>query len=279
MHHCSIAIGTRARGLRLGARDWGSGFASRSAGKPLAEFRPGHGRLLPCLHILDCDDSAGAFVAAHDRDTRNTRGGGILELLSELVRLGIHLDADATRRAARAPVAARRWPLRLRTRSRARQRPPRHRTRKHPALGHHHQNALEAEREAAGGNVLAQKHPNQAIIPATATETAGEIGHGDLHDRAGVVRQAARQARVEAQVRRGTCRGAQRDDSLQLLDGREPRSRPDRDQAFCTLIQRRTRTRRSTTALAGCRGNPPLDQLARTPSPPILSSLSSATSA
>ena len=54
-------------------------------------------------------------------------------------------------------------------------------------LGHHDDDPLEAEREAAGRDVAAEKHADQVVVPAAAAEAAGQIRDGDLHDRARVV--------------------------------------------------------------------------------------------
>ena len=48
------------------------------------------------------------------------------------------------------------------------------------------------------GICLPREHPDQAVVAAAATETTGQVGHGDFHDRAGVVREAARQPRRRA---------------------------------------------------------------------------------
>ena len=52
------------------------------------------------------------------------------------------------------------------------------------------------------GTCSPEEHADQVVVPPAAAEAAGEIRHGDLEDRAGVVRQPARQARIEAQMRR-----------------------------------------------------------------------------
>ena len=58
---------------------------------------------------------------------------------------------------------------------------------KHVPLGHHDDDALETEREAAGRHVAAEEHADQVVVPPAAAEAAGQVRHGDLHDRAGVV--------------------------------------------------------------------------------------------
>ena len=92
------------------------------------------------------------------------------------------------------------------------------RFREHVALAHHDEDALEAERDAAGGNVLAGKHADQVVVAAAATEAAGEIGHANLEDRPRVVRQPAREAAIERQVRPGAGALAEREDLPQILN-------------------------------------------------------------
>ena len=135
----------------------------------------------------------------------------VLELLAELVRLGIDLDANARARAGRRPAAARLRPAFAdRTASPAR-RPPPTRT---PG-GNISRSAITTRIRSSpsekphAGRSLAGEHADQAVVAAAAAEAAREIRHGDLHDRAGVVRQAARQARIDEHViagagRRGT---------------------------------------------------------------------------
>ena len=73
------------------------------------------------------------------------------------------------------------------------------------ALAHHDENPLEAEREPAGRNALAEEHADQVVVAPAAAQAAGEVGHVDLHDRARVVRQPARQARIESDPIRRRC--------------------------------------------------------------------------
>ena len=47
------------------------------------------------------------------------------------------------------------------------------------------------------GTLWPEEHADEVVVPPAAAEAAGQVGHGDLHDRARVVRQPARQARVE----------------------------------------------------------------------------------
>ena len=75
----------------------------------------------------------------------------------------------------------------------------RERRREHAALPHHDQDPLETQREAAGWNALVQEHAHQVVVTAAAAKTSGEIRHVDLHDRARVVRQSAREAEIDAQ--------------------------------------------------------------------------------
>ena len=64
--------------------------------------------------------------------------------------------------------------------------------RKHASLGHHHENALEPQRETARRDLLAEKHADQVVVAAAAPKAAREIGHVDLHDRARVVTDSPR---------------------------------------------------------------------------------------
>ena len=43
------------------------------------------------------------------------------------------------------------------------------------ALGHHDEDALEAEREAAGRHVPAEEHADQVVVAPAAAEAAGEV--------------------------------------------------------------------------------------------------------
>src|SRR5262249_9704645 len=72
-------------------------------------------------------------------------------------------------------------------------------------------------REAARRNLFAAEHADQAVVASAAAETAGKVRHGYFHDGAGVVRQAARQARDDLQVpaRRRLVR--EREDRLEIL--------------------------------------------------------------
>src|SRR5581483_4637143 len=71
------------------------------------------------------------------------------------------------------------------------------RGRKHPALTHYHDDAFETQREAAGRDVFAEKHADEVVITPAAAERARQIGNIDFDDCAGVVRQPARQRRIE----------------------------------------------------------------------------------
>ena len=47
------------------------------------------------------------------------------------------------------------------------------------------------------GMLWPEEHADQVVVPPAAAETAGQVGDVDLHDRARVVRQPAREAQVE----------------------------------------------------------------------------------
>ena len=90
------------------------------------------------------------------------------------------------------------------TRRHSRQSPARRRRRrglgrKHPALGHHDEDALETQREAAGRHRLARTSPPGCRIAPR--RRGSRRSDRDFEDRAGVVRQASGQRRVHAQWR------------------------------------------------------------------------------
>ena len=101
------------------------------------------------------------------------------------------------------------------------------------------------EREPARGNVLAGEHADQPVVAAAAAEAAGEIRHRDLHDRAGVVRQPARQAGVEPQVRGRARRRAKRKISARFAT------------AACPAADRRQTMRRARDARRSLPLDPP----------------------
>ena len=45
-----------------------------------------------------------------------------------------------------------------------------------PALAHHDENALEAQRKPAGRNALPEEHADQVVVAPAAAEAAGEVG-------------------------------------------------------------------------------------------------------
>ena len=59
--------------------------------------------------------------------------------------------------------------------------------RKHPALRHDDDEALETERETGGGNFAPEKHSDEIVVPPAAAQAAGQVGYCDLHDRTRVV--------------------------------------------------------------------------------------------
>ena len=69
------------------------------------------------------------------------------------------------------------------------------RRREHAPLTHDDQDALEAERKAACGDALPEEHADQVVVTSAAAEASGEIGDVDLHDRARVIGQPARECR------------------------------------------------------------------------------------
>ena len=118
------------------------------------------------------------FVVAEDRHERAPRGRRVLELLAELVGgSGIHVDAQA-----RAPQLGRE-PQRLVARTSSRFQivtitstaPRTSPAGNMLALGHHDEDPLEAEREAARRNIAPEEHADQVVVAPAAAEAAGEI--------------------------------------------------------------------------------------------------------
>ena len=62
---------------------------------PMTCLRAGHSFLETGPQILDRDLAQGPFIVAHDRDERHPPSRRVLQLLPELVRLGIHVNSDA----------------------------------------------------------------------------------------------------------------------------------------------------------------------------------------
>ena len=79
------------------------------------KFGPGDRLSAPGAHVLDGDDAARALVGAEDGDAASAAALAVLELLPELVRLRIYLDAHALGAAVLRPAAAPRLDPRLRT--------------------------------------------------------------------------------------------------------------------------------------------------------------------
>ena len=70
------------------------------------------------------------------------------------------------------------------------------------------------------GTFSPENMPDQVVVAAAAAEAAGQIGDANLEDRPGVVRQPARQAAIEHQVRPGAGALAEREDLPQILECR-----------------------------------------------------------
>ena len=213
-------------------------------------------------------------TATRDADRRR-----VLELLAKLVGIRIDEDPEAARRAVprRAP-AIRAIVSALHCTSRTSAATVSSVGREHAALPHHDEDALEAQREPARGNRLAEEHADQVVVPPAAAETARQVRHGNLHDGAGVIRQPARKARIDTQPSGGGRRHRQRDDASQVGDGcgrrlvgrcRRPRADPawprcgERDPEGSPLTRRRLRPRR--TARATCHTRRPRARAPRTP--------------
>ena len=132
----------------------------------------------------------------HERHAARRR---VLELLAQLVRFRVDLDAHsrAARRFARRAAARRR--SRRRRRASPARRPPARRRRAGTCCARPSPRGCARARAKSRTPAISspQNMPIKPIVAAAAAEAAGQIGNGDLHDRAGVVRQAARQARIE----------------------------------------------------------------------------------
>ena len=156
--------------------------------------------------------------------------------------------------------------------------------RKHAPLAHHDQDPLEPQRKPAGRNALAEEHADQVVVAAAAAEAAGEVGHVDLHDRARVVRQPARQARSRTRC----ARRARESRVSATIARRFSMARPRRHdvgdvelaigRSSTSSVRRLSKTSQSASP-ACCADAALAPAPSATPSRPILSSLSSATSA
>ena len=117
-------------------------------------------------------------------------------------------------------------------------RPDRQR-REHPALLHHHQDALEPQREPDRRHLLLAEHPDEIVITPPPAEAPGQVRHRDLEDRPRVVSEPARQIEAQLHVRPRRARLEQPDQLLELrqrllaglirdllADRRQPRARP-----------------------------------------------------
>ena len=67
------------------------------------------------------------------------------------------------------------------------------------------------------GTSCSQKHADEIIVTSTATQTARKIFYIYLHDGAGVVRQPARQARIDLNLRANTFRVGKLDNRTQFI--------------------------------------------------------------
>ena len=132
-----------------------------------------------------------------------SRADAYLNCFPELVGLRIQLGPQARRRAAPPPARSESSIEADRRCVTSTSGPPVWtRRREHAAFGHHHEDPLQAERKPARRNLLAREHADQPVVAAAAAQAADALDR-DLHDGAGVVRQPARQARVDNEVSRG----------------------------------------------------------------------------
>ena len=132
------------------------------------------------------------------------------------------------------------------------------------------------------GTCSPEEHPDQAVVAAAAAEAAGQIRHRDLHDRAGVVRQPARQARIELHVPARRCPPRQqRRICSQSSTAAAAAGMPADELPSRARIDRQRALERVEQAWRGCglRRCRAVELAARRRRAPILSSLSSATSA
>src|SRR6266849_6722491 len=90
--------------------------------------------------------------------------------------------------------------------------------RKHLALSHHDDDALQPEREATRRDIFAEKHSDEVVVTPAATETSGEVGNTDFNNRAGVVREPARQRRIDLDPTCSAARSGKCHDRLQFVN-------------------------------------------------------------
>ena len=137
------------------------------------------------------------------------------------------------------------------------------------------------------GTWLAQKHPDQLVVAAAAAKAAGQVGNGDLEDRARVIRQPARQARIDADAAPGARLLGERARSLRVR--RRAATSTSRGRAYRgalrvehlgrSAVDSPVGKQLTSASAAAAVASPRVTSSAATPSRPILSSLSSATSA
>ena len=130
--------------------------------------------------------------------------------------------------------------------------------------------------------ISAEEHADQVVVASAAAEAAGKVGHVNLHDGARVVRQASREAGIEREscAPRGCLPRARR----MAVTFSKARAVPADRRAASVLGLARgahaaSRRRSSSTPSLRPSLDPALASSAVTPSAPILSSLSIATSA